>query len=156
MTNELVALLDGNEIGRVRNDARSRLTFVYDNNWREARGHVPARCLRAWSRCHWSLPVGASPGQRARAQSMGEEISGIGTQCLCPHLLRRPRLPRRRPVRHTRSPGGLDGEELAAAERALLEYGTQAESGCSIRRSMAAFLNRICKNRPLRLYGVTA
>jgi serine/threonine-protein kinase HipA len=31
MTNELVALLDGNEVGRVRNDARGRLTFVYDS-----------------------------------------------------------------------------------------------------------------------------
>jgi hypothetical protein len=26
MTNELVVLLDGNEVGRVRNDARGRLT----------------------------------------------------------------------------------------------------------------------------------
>ena len=41
MTNELVALLAGNEIGRVRNDARGRLTFVYDNNWRGTRGAYP-------------------------------------------------------------------------------------------------------------------
>ncbi|MET4117861.1 hypothetical protein ABIB85_004455 [Bradyrhizobium sp. JR1.5] len=34
MTSELVALLDGREIGRVRNDARGRLTFVYDKDWR--------------------------------------------------------------------------------------------------------------------------
>lgn len=27
MTNELVALLDGKEVGRVHNDARGRLTF---------------------------------------------------------------------------------------------------------------------------------
>jgi serine/threonine-protein kinase HipA len=41
MTDELVALLAGNEIGRVRNDARGRLTFVYDNNWRGTRGAYP-------------------------------------------------------------------------------------------------------------------
>jgi serine/threonine-protein kinase HipA len=41
MTNELVALLDGNEVGRVRNDARGRLTFVYDSKWRDAPGAYP-------------------------------------------------------------------------------------------------------------------
>ncbi|WP_409190478.1 type II toxin-antitoxin system HipA family toxin [Bradyrhizobium sp. RDM4] len=41
MTSELVALLDGREIGRVRNDARGRLTFVYDRDWREAEGAYP-------------------------------------------------------------------------------------------------------------------
>ena len=41
MTNELVALLDGKEVGRVRNDARGRLTFVYDNSWRERKGAYP-------------------------------------------------------------------------------------------------------------------
>ena len=38
MTSELVALLDGKEVGRVHNDARGRLTFVYDSDWREAQG----------------------------------------------------------------------------------------------------------------------
>lgn len=41
MTSELVALLDGREIGRVRNDARGRLTFVYDKEWRQAEGAYP-------------------------------------------------------------------------------------------------------------------
>jgi serine/threonine-protein kinase HipA len=41
MTNELVALLDGNEVGRVRSDARGRLTFVYDGKWRGTRGAYP-------------------------------------------------------------------------------------------------------------------
>ena len=41
MTNELVALLDGQEVGRVRNDARGRLTFVYDGDWRKTRGAYP-------------------------------------------------------------------------------------------------------------------
>jgi serine/threonine-protein kinase HipA len=33
---ELVTLLDGKEIGRVHNDARGRLTFVYDDEWRNS------------------------------------------------------------------------------------------------------------------------
>ncbi|WP_314963855.1 type II toxin-antitoxin system HipA family toxin [Bradyrhizobium cosmicum] len=41
MTSELVALLDGQEIGRVRNDAGGRLTFVYDKDWRHAEGAYP-------------------------------------------------------------------------------------------------------------------
>lgn len=38
---ELIALLDGNEVGRVRSDARGRLTFIYDNAWRNAEGAYP-------------------------------------------------------------------------------------------------------------------
>jgi len=34
LTGELVALLDGKEVGRVNNDARGRMTFVYDKEWR--------------------------------------------------------------------------------------------------------------------------
>jgi serine/threonine-protein kinase HipA len=41
MTGELVALLDRKEIGRVRNDARGRLTFVYDDDWRKAPDAYP-------------------------------------------------------------------------------------------------------------------
>jgi serine/threonine-protein kinase HipA len=41
MTRELVALLDGQEIGRVHNDARGRLTFVYDEAWRDAPNAYP-------------------------------------------------------------------------------------------------------------------
>jgi serine/threonine-protein kinase HipA len=41
MTNELVVLLDGNEVGCVRNDARGRLTFVYDSVWRGKAGAYP-------------------------------------------------------------------------------------------------------------------
>ncbi|WP_283809921.1 HipA domain-containing protein [Bradyrhizobium forestalis] len=36
MMAELIALLDGTEVGRVRSDARGRLTFVYENAWRNA------------------------------------------------------------------------------------------------------------------------
>jgi serine/threonine-protein kinase HipA len=41
MTNELVALLDGEEVGRVHNGVRGRLTFVYDSDWRESRRAYP-------------------------------------------------------------------------------------------------------------------
>jgi serine/threonine-protein kinase HipA len=38
---ELVTLLDGKEVGRVHNDARGRRTFVYDDQWRNAREAYP-------------------------------------------------------------------------------------------------------------------
>jgi serine/threonine-protein kinase HipA len=41
MTSELVTLLDDKEVGRVYNDARGRLTFVYDDDWREAPDAYP-------------------------------------------------------------------------------------------------------------------
>jgi serine/threonine-protein kinase HipA len=41
MTSELIALLDGKEIGRVHNDARGRLTFVYNDDWRKAPDAYP-------------------------------------------------------------------------------------------------------------------
>jgi serine/threonine-protein kinase HipA len=41
MTSELVVLLGGEQIGRVRRNARGRLTLVYDSNWREARDAYP-------------------------------------------------------------------------------------------------------------------
>lgn len=40
MTDELVALLDGNEAGRVHNH-RGRLTFIYDDEWRNAAEAYP-------------------------------------------------------------------------------------------------------------------
>jgi serine/threonine-protein kinase HipA len=41
MTGELVALLDGTEVGRVHSDARGRLTLVYSDEWREAADAYP-------------------------------------------------------------------------------------------------------------------
>jgi serine/threonine-protein kinase HipA len=41
VTGELVALLDSKEIGRVHNDARGRLTFAYDDDWRKSPDAVP-------------------------------------------------------------------------------------------------------------------
>jgi len=50
MTNELVALLDGKEVGRVRRDARGRLAFFYDGAWRTATDAYPLSL---------SMPLGA-------------------------------------------------------------------------------------------------
>jgi len=36
MTEELIALLGGREIGRVHQEAKARLTFTYDRAWRAA------------------------------------------------------------------------------------------------------------------------
>jgi serine/threonine-protein kinase HipA len=41
MTGELVALLDGKEVGRVPRDVRGRLTYVYSDEWRQARDAYP-------------------------------------------------------------------------------------------------------------------
>lgn len=60
MTNELVALLDGKEVGRVHKDARGRLIFVYDRDWREARGAYPISL---------SMPLGAEEHGPAAVQS---------------------------------------------------------------------------------------
>lgn len=50
MTTELVALLDGKEVGRVHRDARGRLSFMYDNAWRNAHDAYPLSL---------SMPLGA-------------------------------------------------------------------------------------------------
>jgi serine/threonine-protein kinase HipA len=36
MTEELIALLGGREIGRVHREAKARLSFTYGRGWREA------------------------------------------------------------------------------------------------------------------------
>lgn len=41
MRSELIVLLDGIEVGRVHSDARGRLTFRYDDGWRDAPGAYP-------------------------------------------------------------------------------------------------------------------
>src|ERR1700730_16545038 len=41
MSRELVALLGGKEVGRVCNDARGRLTFAYDDDWRKVPDAYP-------------------------------------------------------------------------------------------------------------------
>lgn len=56
MTAELVALLGGTEIGRVQRDARGRIKFVYDDEWREAPDAYPLSI---------SMPLGAREHGRA-------------------------------------------------------------------------------------------
>jgi serine/threonine-protein kinase HipA len=41
MSSELIVLLSDREVGRVRQDQRSRLRFIYNDEWREARGAYP-------------------------------------------------------------------------------------------------------------------
>ena len=41
MTDQLVALLGGRAVGYVRRDRRGRLSFIYNDDWRYARGAYP-------------------------------------------------------------------------------------------------------------------
>ena len=41
MTDELIALLDGKKVGHLRKGARGRVTFVYNQAWREAQESYP-------------------------------------------------------------------------------------------------------------------
>jgi serine/threonine-protein kinase HipA len=50
MTNELIALLDGKDVGRIRRDARGRLSFIYDDAWRDDADAYPLSL---------SMPLGA-------------------------------------------------------------------------------------------------
>lgn len=56
MTGELVALLDGKEVGRVHRDARGRLTFIYSDEWRKAADAYPLSL---------SMPLGAKEHGRS-------------------------------------------------------------------------------------------
>ena len=97
MSNELVALLDGQEIGRVRRDARGRLSFVYDDAWRSDTDAYPLSL---------SMPLGAKAHGRAvleaflwgfsrttsGANALGGEVPSLGAQRLCLDLPRWGRL----------------------------------------------------------------
>ncbi len=41
MSGELIVLLSDREVGRVRQDERRRLKFIYNDEWREAGGAYP-------------------------------------------------------------------------------------------------------------------
>ena len=56
MTSELIVLLNERSTGIVRQDRRSRLKFVYDDEWREARGAYPLSL---------SMPLAASEHDHA-------------------------------------------------------------------------------------------
>ena len=56
MTDELVALLDEKEVGRVQKDARGRLRFFYDDGWRKAADAYPLSL---------SMPLGSKEYSRS-------------------------------------------------------------------------------------------
>lgn len=56
MSNELVALLEGKEIGRVRKNARGGINFLYDDAWRNDRDAYPLSL---------SMPLGAKEHGRS-------------------------------------------------------------------------------------------
>lgn len=56
MTSELIVLLSEKRIGVVRQDRRSRLKFIYDDEWRETRGAYPLSL---------SMPLAASEHDHA-------------------------------------------------------------------------------------------
>jgi serine/threonine-protein kinase HipA len=41
MTTELIAILDGREMGRIVRDKRARLTFTYNEEWRTSENAYP-------------------------------------------------------------------------------------------------------------------
>jgi HipA-like protein len=45
MSKELCVLLSGRVIGRVIQDDRAKLTFTYDDAWRDVRGSYPLSLL---------------------------------------------------------------------------------------------------------------
>jgi serine/threonine-protein kinase HipA len=60
MANELVALLGGVEVGRVHRDGKGRLTFVYDEAWRQAPNAYPlSLSMPLAAREHKPAPVEA-------------------------------------------------------------------------------------------------
>jgi serine/threonine-protein kinase HipA len=60
MTKELIALLDGKEVGRVHRDNAGRLTFVYDDAWRQAPDAYPLSL---------SMPLAAKQHGRAAIEA---------------------------------------------------------------------------------------
>jgi serine/threonine-protein kinase HipA len=57
---ELVTLLDGKEVGRVHNDTRGRLTFIYDDQWRNDIEAYPLSL---------SMPIAAKEHGRAAVEA---------------------------------------------------------------------------------------
>jgi serine/threonine-protein kinase HipA len=60
MIRQLVALLDGHEIGRLQQDNRSRLSFTYDETWRQSKDSFPVSLsMPLVAREHGHRPVEA-------------------------------------------------------------------------------------------------
>lgn len=66
MTEELIAILGGREVGQVRRNNRGRLTFAYDEAWRKSDVayplslSMPLAARRARSRRGGSLSLGVA------------------------------------------------------------------------------------------------
>jgi serine/threonine-protein kinase HipA len=60
MADELIALLDGKEVGRVEKDAHGRLRFLYDDKWRETPDAYPLSL---------SMPLGSKEHGRAAIEA---------------------------------------------------------------------------------------
>lgn len=59
-TTELVALVDGREVGRVHRDSRGQLRFVYDQSWREDIDNFPLS---------FSMPLTAAEHRHSRIEA---------------------------------------------------------------------------------------
>ena len=67
MTDELITLLGGREIGRVRAGVRGKLTFAYDPAWREASDSYPLSL---------SMPLAAEKHGPAAIEALHHAING--------------------------------------------------------------------------------
>jgi serine/threonine-protein kinase HipA len=65
MSAQLVALLNGIEVGRVARDGRGRLTFVYAEDWRQAQGAYPLSLSMPLAAAEHGHKPDASRSQRA-------------------------------------------------------------------------------------------
>ena len=71
MIKELIALLDGRETGRVVRDNRGKLTFIYNEQWRNAADAYPLSL---------SMPLAASHARYERTgHDDGREPNGMPT-----------------------------------------------------------------------------
>jgi hypothetical protein len=88
MTTELIAILDGREMGRIVRDKRARLTFTYNEQWRRDRERLSTFDLyspgsrAARPRQDRSVPLGVTSRQPDGARSMGQEIPCLGAERL--------------------------------------------------------------------------
>jgi len=87
MSQELVAILDGRETGRVMRDDRGKLSFTYNEPWRTAADAYPLSismplALAGTPRENRSIPVGGFCRQRNRARPLGAQIPRLGKERL--------------------------------------------------------------------------
>jgi hypothetical protein len=73
MTKELIAVLDGQLTGRVVRDGRGRISYTYDENWREAENAFPLSL---------SMPLPVTLG-KPRPSGGDVESGSAMLYCLC-------------------------------------------------------------------------